>query len=584
MQTSISLPKLSQPFALCLALLTALGLMMLMYALWLERDAKGYALLSFAVNSDGTPNFYLIAGLLISCLSGLLVYQALLNRIQTRDLKRTTLQLKTLLQNLPATAYRVVVDTVSSKEKSVEFLSEACLELTGFTPEYIMQGHIAFADLIDKKDREYAVQCINEAVRNNTMYDFECRILTKNRQLRWVWHRGRVVEHIDAREAHIDGFVSDITSRKQAEIALVEARAYSQTLVDTAFEAIITINSKGNIKTFNGAAERMFGALFSGVRGKNISVLIPLLFRREPIDYINTSDNKSNNVGREMHAVKKDGHAFPIDLSIIEIKHQKDRTFVGLIRDLSQQRRAEDEARLHREQLAHVARLNALGEMASGIAHEINQPLAAISLFAQAGKRLLDSGQHERVSEVFDKLSQHAQRAGIIIERIQTMARPHDSEKKPTDCHHMLSDVTKLAEAEARIYDIEIDVSLEIKLPNVLVDRVQIQQVVLNLLRNGMQAMRAINCSNGRKISLSASQTESGDAKIEVSDSGCGVSRDDEIKLFEPFSTTKETGMGLGLPISRAIIEAHDGYINFYNNKKYGATFYFTLPDSKRET
>jgi len=245
------------------------------------------------------------------------------------------------------------------------------------------------------------------------------------------------------------------------------------------------------------------------------------------------------------------------------------------------QRAAENEAQLHLEQLAHVAKLTIIGEIASDIAHEVNQPLAAISLFSQAGKRLLESGQYDRVAEVFDKLSQHARRAGAIIERIQSMANRHESEKKSTNCYVFVSEVAQLAKAESRIHDIEIKVSIARKLPEVVIDVVQVQQVTLNLLRNSMRAMLKIDCRNGNILALRASLNSIGEIEIAVIDSGEGVSAEVEKKLFEPFLSSQKTAMGLS--ISRAIIQAHNGRINFHNNIDCGSTFYFTLPSATRE-
>jgi two-component system sensor kinase FixL len=461
---SLQLPsllrQLSQPIVLGLALSTACGLMALLFVIWLEGDNNAHSMFTFVLNTQGQTNFHLLTGILVSSLSGLLVYQALITHIRTRE-------------------------------------------------------------------------------------------------------------------------------RKKDETALIETQAYSQAVVDTVIEAVISLDSNGMIKTVNRSTENMFGYTFSELHGKSINMLMPSPFGHEHNrfikDYIDINKANVTGTGREMIAIKKDGSTFPIDFSISEVFHQKDRTFVGLIRDISQQRAAEDEARVHREQLAQVSRLNALGEMASGIAHEINQPLAAISLFSQAGKRMLDAGQYERVSEVFNKLSQHAQRAGAIIERIQSMARQHESQKQVTDFAALVSEVAQLAVAEARIHDIDIEIDIAQDLPRVMLDIVQIQQVALNLLRNGVQAMQAINCANGKRIVLSVSVSDNGDIKFAVVDSGLGVSKASAKELFQPFSTSKENGMGMGLTIGRAFIEAHDGRIDFYNNISGGATFYFTLPAIKRD-
>jgi two-component system sensor kinase FixL len=224
-----------------------------------------------------------------------------------------------------------------------------------------------------------------------------------------------------------------------------------------------------------------------------------------------------------------------------------------------------------------------LGEMATGIAHEINQPLTAISLFAEAGKRLFGAGKRDQLPKIFEKLNQHAQRAGAVIERMQTMARRQESAKEIVDCNALVEEAAKLAEAEARIRDITIEVVTKNELPPAVVDTVQIQQVVLNLLRNGMEAMRSVDCDDGNSIRLQTQLCGDGDVEVAVIDTGCGVSEKVAENLFTPFSTTKESGMGMGLSISRAIVIAHGGHLDFYNNDTGGATFFFTLPAANQE-
>ena len=252
--------------------------------------------------------------------------------------------------------------------------------------------------------------------------------------------------------------------------------------------------------------------------------------------------------------------------------------------DITDQRRAEDEARHHRERIAHVSRLSTLGEMAAGIAHEINQPLTAISLFAQAGKRLVEAGDYEKLGEVCDKLGEHALRASAVIDRMQSMARQRTSARESADCNALIEASVRLAEAEARIYDIEIESDFEKGLPAVRADVVQVQQVALNLLRNGMEAMTQANDAGGRKIRVRTMLRDDRQIEVAVADSGSGVPDDYADKLFTPFSTTKKAGMGMGLSISKAIIAAHAGQIGYFNNDSGGATFWFTLPIADKET
>lgn len=262
-----------------------------------------------------------------------------------------------------------------------------------------------------------------------------------------------------------------------------------------------------------------------------------------------------------------------IDSEFDDVPHME-----GIVSDITDRKRAEDEARQYREHLAHVDRLNMLGEMATGIAHEINQPLTAISLFAQAGTRLMESEDRKRLPEIFEKLIQHAHRASAVIERIQSMTRQHESVRSIIDCESLVLEVAKLAEAEARIRDMTIQVHTDHGLSNVEVDAVQIQQVALNLLKNGMESMKSIDCLHGNSIRLEVKLDDNDYIEISVVDRGTGVSDEIAKVLFAPFSTTKKSGMGMGLSISRAIVLAHGGRLDYRNNEFGGATFFFTLP------
>jgi two-component system sensor kinase FixL len=288
----------------------------------------------------------------------------------------------------------------------------------------------------------------------------------------------------------------------------------------------------------------------------------------------------------EASSSRADGELATLDFSIRPITG-KNGHIVSLVtesHDITEHKQAEEEAKQHRARIAHVTRLSTLGEMAAGIAHEINQPLTAISLFAQAGKRLIEAGDLEKIDEVCQKLTEHSLRAADVVERMQTMARQGESVKEVIDCNELMESAVKLAEAEARIHDIQIVFDKGEGIPPVSADMVQIQQVALNLLRNGMEAMLPASENQNATVRIRTRLAEDGQILVAVSDNGRGVPDDRVDKLFTPFSTTKESGMGMGLSISQAIVRAHGGRIDFRNNEKGGATFWFTLPATTRET
>jgi len=245
--------------------------------------------------------------------------------------------------------------------------------------------------------------------------------------------------------------------------------------------------------------------------------------------------------------------------------------------DIAQRVRAEDEAARLRERLAHVSRVASMGDMAAGIAHEINQPLTAIAAYATACARLIRSGglRREQVFETLDYIGEEALRAGGIIHGVRAMVRSQPSPRTPCDVNRLISDAARLARVDPRLQDLRLRLELTERLSPVLVDGVQIQQVLLNLIVNGAEATERGNGAG--EIVVRTSQDES-TVCVSVTDRGAGLSPAVEKELFRPFFTTKRTGMGMGLSISRTIIEYHGGRLWFTPTEPRGTTFHFALP------
>lgn len=467
----------------------------------------------------------------------------------------------------------------------MDFVSSGCKAISGYDAINLKAEQLGWGHIVHPDDLAYVKKLVGDAVSKDQSFEVEYRIRTCNGVEKWVWDRGYPTRADDGKSVVLEGFVTDITDRKQAEISLNRKQAYLTAILEAAIEGVISVSEEGCIETLNPAAQTIFGYPLDELEGVDFRVLMSAKSQEEYTRYLTqclgNTEPKTAFHAKELIARKKDGSMFPIQLSVSEVQHQSRRLFVCLIRDISLQRHAEDEAREHRDKLARVDRLNLLGEMASGIAHEINQPLTAISLFSQVGKRYIDTQQYHRLPEIFDKLIVHAQRAGTIIENMQNMAREHDSVRQAMDCNDMVEEVVSLAEAESRIRNIPIEIQLGECLPTVLGDKVQIQQVLLNLLRNGMESMVSAHCRAGDAIRLSTQVNGSGDVEVIVTDLGSGVAEDVAEQLFKPFSTTKQKGLGMGLSISRAIVLAHGGQLSFSNNTAGGATFLFSLPGIK---
>lgn len=251
---------------------------------------------------------------------------------------------------------------------------------------------------------------------------------------------------------------------------------------------------------------------------------------------------------------------------------------VELERQISERIRAEEEAHHRRAELAHIDRLNTMGEMASGFAHELNQPLAAIVNFARGCTRRINNKQcdNDMILETLEQVTGQATRAGKIIKRIRAFVRKDDPERNPADINHLITEALAFLKEDITRHNVNVIQHLQTALPPVTIDHIQVEQVILNLLRNALEAMR----DSGNKSNNLTVQTHlsgSNEITVSVSDNGPGFVNGEE-NMFNPFVTSKENGLGLGLSISRSIVEAHGGRLQVFDNQETGATLTFTLP------
>jgi two-component system sensor kinase FixL len=364
-----------------------------------------------------------------------------------------------------------------------------------------------------------------------------------------------------------------------------------QALLDACVDAVVIIDHRGTIETFNRAACRVFGYADSEVIGRNVRVLMPEHDERQHDQYLDrylqTGVPHVIGIGREVVAKRRDGSEFPAALSIGEIAGSGRPRFVGFLHDLSgrrvqeEQRRAAQEAmRESRERLTHVARLSTMGELATGLAHEINQPLTAITLYAQAAERLAMQATPD-IAEVLTALRQistQALRAGEIIKRLRALVRNRQTQEELLDLNMVVQELAVLAESDARSNGVRLVIELAPRLPQVVGDAVQLQQVMLNLVRN---AIEAVQSGDSERLVVLRTQPCPAGVEMSVSDLGPGVDPSIRERLFQAFATTKPEGTGLGLAISRSIMENHGGQLAWRENRPRGSCFYFQLPDVK---
>jgi two-component system sensor kinase FixL len=360
-----------------------------------------------------------------------------------------------------------------------------------------------------------------------------------------------------------------------------------QALLDAAVDAIVVIDDAGQIITFNRAAERMFGYAAADVLGRNVSMLMAEPYRSQHDQYVaryvEGGEARIIGRGREVEARRANGEVFPVSLAVGEAVGPDSRRFVGIVRDLSEQRAAQQNARALELKLAHVSRFNLMGEMAAGIAHEINQPLAAIATYAQAGKRVLQRGNPDlsTLVDVCNKIDDQARRAGQVIDNLRKFIRKQDVATRTLDVNGVVGDVINLIEVDAHSEGIAVHVQTTEGLANVRADAVQLQQVLLNLTRNAVDAMRDGAGKDRGIIIATGPSAAGGGVRITVTDHGPGVSPQLGENIFHPFVTTKRDGLGVGLAISRTIIQSYGGTLGYSHNPAGGAVFAVELPAAR---
>lgn len=370
----------------------------------------------------------------------------------------------------------------------------------------------------------------------------------------------------------------DITERKRAEAALRSREAHLESILSTVPDAMIVIDDHGLIQSFSSTAERLFGFAPGEVLGRNVKILMPPPYREQHDGYIRrylaTGERRIIGVGRIVVGLRKDGSTFPMELSVGEASHDGRRVFTGFIRDLTE--RQERERRFHEVQseLIHLARLSEMGQMVSALAHEVNQPLAAIANYAEAAQTRLTSNDLAKAGEWMNKVKEQALRAGDIIARLRAFTKKGEIERRRENLSKLIEEASALALVGMKKSGIKIQLQLDDHGDQAFVDKVQVQQVLVNLIRNAAEAMVQ---SPTPELTVTTRRV-SDQIEVSVTDRGSGVPKEIRDKLFQPFVTTKPSGVGIGLSISRAIVEAHDGRLWAENNPGGGTIFRFTVP------
>jgi two-component system sensor kinase FixL len=369
---------------------------------------------------------------------------------------------------------------------------------------------------------------------------------------------------------------------RQANTALAHVRS----ILDTVPDAMVVIDRLGTIQSFSTAAERLFGWTAAEIIGRNVSELMPEPYRSAHDGYLErylrTGERRIIGIGRVVVGERKDGSTFPMDLSVGEMQGSVHPYFTGFVRDLTERESTERRLQDLQSELVHVSRLTAMGEMASALAHELNQPLSAIANYMKGAERHLasDRPDREKLQHALSSATAQALRAGEIIRRLRDFVAKGEADRGIEKLRILLEEAGALAMIGAKERGVRLKFNIDRRLTYVLADKVQVQQVLLNLMRNAVDAMEG--CAR-RDLTVSAVPADGDMVEVRVADTGPGIAPEIADRLFQPFMSTKAQGMGVGLSISRTIIEAHGGRIWAEPNPGGGCIFHFTLRSVREE-
>jgi PAS domain S-box-containing protein len=456
--------------------------------------------------------------------------------------------------------------------------------MLGYTESELCQ--LNFMDVTYEEDRKAFLELVGEILEGKRQhYQIEKRYRRKDGALLWVRNNVALVPGTRDVAPFLFAVVEDITQHKQEESARRYSEEKYRVVVDTANDAVITADESGAIQFANPATMRVFGYDPKELIGKPLTVLMPEFMRKLHENgfrrYLATGQRHINWQGTELTGLRKNGQEFPVEVSFGELTMNGHRVFTGFIRDTTERKQAEEEReRLRRVQadLAHVNRVSTMGELAASLAHEIRQPISAAMTDARTCSRWLtrDRPDLAEAQTAASRVVNDVARASEIIGRVMSLFKKDSLQHEEVDINELIQEMIALLRGEASRHSILIHSDLSLELAPIKADRVQLQQVLMNLMLNGIEAMKSMNTPG--KLTIKSQQDDSGQLLISVMDTGVGIPPEKIEQIFNAFFTSKPQGTGMGLPISRSIIEAHGGKLWASSNANGGATFEFTLP------
>jgi PAS domain S-box-containing protein len=503
-------------------------------------------------------------------------------------LEAMRLQLE-ILNNVPSMIWTITPDG------RCEFINRVYLEATGLSADDCMAPPETWKksprDLpphlvgIHPDHRERVAKIFWDGVESGRGWAYEVPISHADGS--YHWHLRRAVPLHDSK-GNLVRFVAtcaDIQDLKAAQERLETAEERARLVIDHALDAIVVIDTDSVISGWNERAEEIFGWSRSQAVGKRLTdTIIPWEHRKAHETglkrFLTTGEGPALNRRMEITGLHQDGRELQIELSIVAMKFESRWTFSAFVRDLTESKRIAEALRETREELAWMSRLTAMEQISASIAHEIKQPLSAIVTNTETCLYWLSSPKRdlEKARVTAHRIGRDANRAIDVIGRIRSLAKKTVSERTPLDMNALISEVLELTEWELRKQRVSVETELSPLLPMIPGDRIQLQQVVLNLVLNGMEAMTSVE-DRPRLLSVKSQPYKDGDIQVSFQDSGVGIDSASADRVFEAFFTTKPNGTGMGLPICRAIVEAHGGHILAMPGVPHGAVFRFSLPN-----